>query len=535
MSRAGEHSGPPIARTPSGSVRGVWEYASPGAAPNADAVGTDVAVFRGIPYAEPPTGEHRYAAPRPRRPWEGVFEATRFGPTPMRGHVGMTLIPEESIAGDDILSVNVWTPTLDPDAALPVLVWIHGGGYLSGSPASPWYDGRAFARDGVVLVTLSYRLGFRGFGWIEGAVPNRGVLDWVCALQWVQGHIASFGGDPGRVTIGGQSAGGSAALTLMGVPCAAGLFHGVCAMSPAIADASLIAAKDRGRRLAKLAAVAPDEAGFLSIPESRVLELQRRVASPAMPHLLHDLHELLREGLMIGPVADGEVVLSDVETAASRGSSAGVPLVIGTADDELTGLLQPGGPLEHLPRRMLLRALGASSQSAAHWLEHPRTGAFTSTAVMLGRYVTDVFFRSWVPRIAATREQSPEAGPTWSYRFSWHGEKPPYAGHCIDIPFVFDRLDAPGVSAVAGPAPPQRLAGAVHGAIVRFSRDGYPGWPRDTDGDGPSRIFDVPLRDEADAYASARMVRPEEAAVAVAEPPVPEVGAAAEQPKLRAQ
>ncbi|MFT4231684.1 MAG: carboxylesterase family protein [Leucobacter sp.] len=451
------HSQPeaaPAVATSSGAIRGFWQH--PG-----------IATFRGIPYAEAPVGELRFAAPRPRRRWSGVLEATEYGPTPQRGDTGITRIPEHSIPGEDTLSVNVTTPALDPESKLPVIVWIHGGGYVSGSPASPWYDGAAFARDGVVLVTLSYRLGFTGFGYIEGAVQNRGVLDWICALQWVRDHIASFGGDPSRVTVAGQSAGGSAVLTLLGAPAAVGLFHGAYGMSAAVADPSLKKAKHRSGRLARLAGVSPDLAGFSSLSETRILELQPKVTSPAPPHLLHDIRELLHDGLMIGPIVDGEIVVSEIETAVSQGPSARAPLVLGTTEDELTGLL--GRPAD-----------------AAH----------PSVKQRIARHATEAVFHSWVPRIAAAREASPVAGPTYSYRFSWHPAESPYAGHCIDVPFVFDRLEAPGVEQVAGANPPQELADAVHGGLVSFAKTLQPGWAPDT-GDGPSRVFDLPVRDES--------------------------------------
>ena len=184
------------------------------------------AAFLGIPFAQAPVGDLRFAAPVPPEPWEGIRDALEYGATAQRGDPGITLIPEPSVPGESTLNVNVFTPAPgETDAALPVLVYIHGGGYTAGSPASPWYDGRAFNRDGVVTVSVSYRLGFDGFGHIPGAPSNRGVRDWIAALEWVRDNIAAFGGDPSRVTIAGQSAGGGAVLTLLGMPAAQHLFH----------------------------------------------------------------------------------------------------------------------------------------------------------------------------------------------------------------------------------------------------------------------------------------------------------------------
>ncbi len=500
----------PVVDTPSGRVLGVWQSA--GASTSSTEIGRGssgegdaaaIAVFRGIPYAEPPVGPLRFAPPRPRAPWAGTLDATDFGPTPQRGDAGMTLIPEHTVPGGNTLNVNVWTPDPSPSAALPVVVWIHGGGFISGSPASPWYDGRAFARDGVVLVSLSYRLGFTGFGLIDGAVANRGVLDWICALEWVQKHIRAFGGDPDRVTIAGQSAGGGAVLTLMGAPGAAGLFDGAYAMSAAVADPSVDAARDRSRRLAKFADVSADLRGFSRLSEARILELQPRITALEAPHLLHELHGLLRDGLMLGPLADGEVVQDGALAAASTGLNARVPLVLGTTDGELLGLFRPGGLFDHMPRRATLRALGVSAEAADRWLADSKVHATESAVVLLGLYATDAVFHSWVPRIAGARAAS-GYGPTWTYRFNWHADEPAQAGHCIDVPFVFDRLDAPGVNRVAGDAPPQELADAVHGALVQFARTGDPGWATDAGGAGPSRIFDLPLREQLGAYASAQ-------------------------------
>ncbi len=192
--------------------------------------------FLGLPYARAPFGPDRLRAPMAVEPWDGVRPAVAFAPTAPQAEQGFTIIPEPTIDGGPepaCLSLNVFSPELG-DARLPVLVWIHGGGYTSGTPSSVWYDGRAFARDGVVVVSVGYRLGAEGFLLIDGAPTNRAVLDWLAALEWVQRNIAAFGGDPARVTIGGQSAGAGACTTLATLPRAAGLFHQVLSMSGTI-------------------------------------------------------------------------------------------------------------------------------------------------------------------------------------------------------------------------------------------------------------------------------------------------------------
>src|SRR3954468_21021504 len=242
----GEHV---IVETVSGPVRGLWREGS--------------AAFLGIPFAEPPFGERRFRAPVPRAPWTEVRDALEHAPTPQRKALAeITAIPEPSIPGEDILNVDVFTPRPEDAAALPVLVYIHGGGYVAGSPASPWYDGAAFNRDGVVTVTVSYRLGFEGFGALPDAPANRGVLDQLAALEWVRETITRFGGDPARVTIAGQSASGGAVMTLLTVPAASGLFSAVASISPAPADIPLDRAKATTARLAKVLGVTADAAGF---------------------------------------------------------------------------------------------------------------------------------------------------------------------------------------------------------------------------------------------------------------------------------
>jgi para-nitrobenzyl esterase len=473
-----------VVKTSKGEVRGV------------DRDGATV--FLGIPFAQPPTGERRFAAPVPPEPWPGVRDATAYGATPQRGDTGITLIPEPSIPGDDTLGVNVFTPRAAEGADLPVLVWIHGGGYVSGSPASPWYDGTRFARDGVVVVTVSYRLGFDGFGAIEGAPANRGVRDWIAALQWVQDEIRAFGGDPARVTIAGQSAGGGAVLTLLAVPAARGLFAGALALSPAVSQVPHAHAVARARRLAALARVAPTREGFASVPEERMLTLQRQATRVGPRERLGELVTMLAEGLPWGPEVDGDLIPVPVLDALAAGDGADVPLVVGATDDEFTMTTDRFRRLLALvPAGLALGRLGMPRAARRAYLNANAQQRRKGTAAVLGRYVTDRVFRSVVA--AVTRDRTaPSAGgaATWTYRFSWPSPVIGWACHCLDVPFWWGALDADGVERIAGSAPPADLATAMHEAAVAFVRDGDPGWPRSSSA-GETRVFGGPAASPA--------------------------------------
>jgi len=468
----------PEADTVTGRVRGLWR-GEPGRGGSA--------AFLGIPFAKAPVGDLRFAAPVPAEPWDGVRDAVEYGATAQRGDPGITLIPEPSIPGDATLNVNVFTPRPgDTDARLPVLVWIHGGGYISGSPASPWYDGRAFNRDGVVTVTISYRLGFDGFGHIEGAPANRGVRDWLAALEWVQQNIAGFGGDPGRVTIAGQSAGGGAVITLLGMPAAQHLFHSALALSGAVADVPAERGRTASAKLAHLAGVEPTREGFASASEAALLDLQGKAGEPDSTDPLAPVRSLLAEGLPWGPTIDGELLTQPTLASLRAGVGADKPLVLGSADDEFTMVL------DHLKRRLRLvpadlglASLGVPRERRRAYLAANRDQRRKGTAAVLGRYATDVVFRSEVVRVAEARGSA----PTWVYRFAWASPTRGWALHCIDVPFLFDCLDAPGVQAIAGDAPPRRLADAVHGAAVALVRGGEPGWRAWSDVPGTTRIF----------------------------------------------
>ena len=204
-----------------GQLRGLWEGG--------------VRVFRGMPYAQAPRGALRFAAPLPVSPWSGVRDATAFAPmAPQLARSARAGAP--MLGGDDCLAVNVWAPTAEPGAHLPIMVWVHGGGFFRGAASEPLYDGAALARRGVVVVSVQYRLGIDGFMHFEGeehaAPANRGLLDLLMALQWVRDHIHAWGGDAGRTTVFGQSAGAGALACLMGMPASRGLFQRAILQSP---------------------------------------------------------------------------------------------------------------------------------------------------------------------------------------------------------------------------------------------------------------------------------------------------------------
>ena len=467
------------------------------------------AAFLGIPFAEPPVGHLRFAAPVPHQPWGGVLDATRYGSTPQREALSeITLIPEPSVPGSSTLNVNVFTPAAGHvDAVLPVLVWIHGGGFVAGSPASPWYDGAAFNRDGVVTVSVSYRLGFDGFGWIEDAPHNRGIRDWILALEWVRDNITAFGGDPGRVTIAGQSAGGGAVLSLLAVPSASGLFHRAISISGATSDLPLDASEDAGRALAAAGGVPPTRAGLGTLDEKEVLRLQASIAPVAgepAADPLDGLVALASGGLTWGPVVDGDLLPEPVATAIANGAGSDKQLVLGATDNEFTMALAPhAAALELVDPAPVLGRMGLPETIVAEYLAaHQDSG----TAAVIGQFVTDRMFRA--PALVLARARTRHDAPTWLYRFAWLSPTMGGACHCLDVPFFFDCLAAERVDVIAGAAPPQRIADAVHGAAVRFIATGDTGWTPFDEVDESARVYDVTTADVAHAYVDAGSLLP---------------------------
>src|SRR5689334_3792505 len=453
--------------------------------------------FLGIPYAAPPATAGRFAAPVPHARWDGVKDALAYGATSPQPDRGITLIPEPVIAGDNELNMNVFTPDLGA-ASLPVLVWIHGGGFTGGCNASPWYRGGPFARDGVVLVSINYRLGAEGFLEIPGAPANRAVRDWVRALEWVGENIAAFGGDPGRVTIGGQSAGGAACATLLGVPAARDLFRGAACMSGG--QALLQTAEGVRAVAAKMAAQLGtlDRAALEELPAAAILAAQEAVTAAGGAvggrQDAEAVTTLLAGGIALpwAPYADGEVVAEEpVPAVASVAASARrreVSLLAGATAHEFNAAWMTADWITAAMVADGLAKAGVPAPLAAAYLD--RAGPPGSA---VGQAVTDRVFRVPAQRLAQAKAAA--GGAAFAYDFRWTAPAGPLAGlafHCLDVPFFFDALAEPGVTAAAGQAPPQELATRMHGALVRFVTEGDPGWECFGSDRSPVMIFGEP-------------------------------------------
>ncbi len=458
----------PVVSTPYGAVRGRYEYG--------------IAVFRGIPYAAPPLGTHRFRPPVPPDPWDGVRDAGGFGPTPPKppySEAFARLLSDPVVPGDDCLNLNVWTPEPGPGARLPVMVWVHGGALTRGSSAVPVYDGRPFARDGVVMVSFNYRLGVEGYGLFPDAPANPGLRDQLAALEWVRDSITAFGGDSDRVTVFGQSAGAISIGALLASPRAAGLFHRAVLQSgpPEALDRDKV--RRMVRRMATRLKIPATAEAFAGVDRDLLLRTQAEVGKLSSPVL---------GGPAFGIVVDGDLVPRDpLEALIEGGAAPGVDLLMGWTSEEYRLWLVPGGLLERLDRLGPVAVAGAMARCHCG-PDIPRgyraLRPDASTAEIVGQVVTDHLLRIPLHRLADAR-----AASSYLYEFAWPSNRPDLGScHGLELGFVFDTGDLPESARLAGEGAPRELADAMHSAWVRFAVEGDPGWPA-WDASHPVRVF----------------------------------------------
>ena len=470
--------------------------------------------FRGIPFAAPPVGDLRFRPPQPAEPWVGVLDATRFGPqglqapSQLESMFGGTPPP----SSEDCLTLNVFTSGVRDGGRRPVMVWIHGGAFLTGAGSTPWYNGTSFAAaHDIVVVTVNYRLGAFGFlhlddvgGEAFGGSGNVGILDQVAALDWVRENIEAFGGDPNNVTAFGESAGAMSVGTLMGLPVAKGLFAKAIPQSGAAHNAK---PRDAADAIARdlLAALGLDAtpAGATTLrelPAEAVLEAQNAIVAK------HGA-----EGLAFTPVVDGIVLPEPPIEAIGAGSAGGVRVLIGTNADEMklfTALDPASSDLDEA--RLIKRvtaAIGDAGKAAELVTAYRSHRSGATAADVWAALQGDFVFR--IPAIRLAEHQSARGNAVYSYLFRW--PSPQFGGalgscHALEIPFAWNTLDTGMSQLFTGPVDDamRELASSMHGAWASFARTGTPSarglpeWPAYDEERRATMVFDVPCRVEDD-------------------------------------
>jgi Carboxylesterase type B len=457
----------PIARTAHGKVLG--------------SARGGVNVFKGIPYGAD-TVHRRFLSPVPPEPWAGIREAIEFGPrAPQPGahgslnpNRGYHLPPELGPISEDCLHLNIWTPGLRDGRRRPVMVYIHGGAYSSGSANNVLYDGANLCRRGdVVFVTLNHRLNLFGFLYLAELAPgfedsgNAGMLDLVLALQWVRDNIEEFGGDPNRVLIFGQSGGGAKCATLMGMPAAKGLFHRVITMS-----GQQITASRRESATSRSLALLKN----LNLTEKQIAELR----TLSMEQLVSASHS----AGYLGPVKDGRNLVRDPFDPDAPPLSSHIPMILGNTHDETRLLIGGSDPStfeltwESLPSKLSVVAQFLGDKKPEEVVREYRA-MYPSYSASDVFFAATTAFRSWRGQIIEAERRAAQTDVdhrTWVYELDW---RTPIDGgkwgapHTLDIPLALDNVAAAdGMSGNGSEA--VELAALMSSTWIEFARTGNP-------------------------------------------------------------
>jgi len=445
----------------------------------AGAVAQGVLSFKGIPYAQPPVGALRWREPRPVKPWRGVRQATEYGHDCMQLRFAADDAPIRTTPAEDCLVLNVWRPAAATPGHLPVMVWIYGGGFTIGGTSPAAYDGANFARDGVILVSMNYRLGRFGFfahpaltaESPHGLLGNYGYMDQIAALKWVQQNIAAFGGDPKRVTVFGESAGGGSVHVLMTSPLARGLFAAAIVESGG-GRGSLMGPRQVHKDLNGIPSgesIGVNFANSQGIGDTGAPGLEKLRALPA---------DAVQAGVgfgvppqsgpptTAGPMLDGKIVTADPSVIYRAGAQAKVPFMIGANTADIGGF----GAAKSMAE--LFRPFGPDAARAQAAYDPDNRNDVAATAARIGRDAVMIEPARFIVTTLAAQGLK-----AWEFRFgyvvdsmreTWKTGTP----HAKEIPFVFDTLAARYGSAVT--AHDAAVAKTAHAYWVNFGKTGDP-------------------------------------------------------------
>lgn len=474
----------PVVQTPRGAVRG--------------AVQDGVHVFRGVPCGKNPyEGALRLAAPEYVDAWSGVVDALEPGGVPLQFSRDF---PGGVKGGGDCLRLNIWTP--EPGATkCPVMVWIPGGGSTSCDNNDPRFDGTAFARDGVVLVTINYRVNVDGFLKIPGATANIALRDMMFALRWVKENIAAFGGDPDNVTVFGQSAGATHITSLLASPLSRGLFRRAILQSPAaLAQYDPDTADKVAAQVFAFYGVEPSRAAVAAMPFEKLVTYPQFVG----PKATDDAWAELTGGnvAVFKPWYDGEVLTMRPVDAIRQGSAKGVDILVGSTEDEWRHYSVPSGAIAEFGPDRAQRLIRSARLAPDLAEQYRKAGRGETPGELFTALQGDFIFRMSANKVLESQTEA--GGRAWAYSFGWKSPVKGKSGaqlgaaHSCDVPFVFRTMQASKRN--LGDNPPQALSDAMHTAWVNFAKNGAPGWtPFDTQ-KRMTMVFNENSREVADPW-----------------------------------
>ncbi len=451
-----------------------------------------ISIFKGIPFAAPPAGDLRWKSPAPVQPWTGIKKADSFGPACMQAPNSQG---NTAPVSEDCLYLNVWTPAKKPGDKIPVIVWIYGGGFSGGSTSIPMYDGMGFAKKGVVLVSVAYRVGPFGFlahpelsresGKGSG---NYGLEDMIAGLRWVKENIARFGGDPSKITIFGHSAGGMAVNMLAASPVTKGLFQRVICMSGG-SFAPLQTSNEGGIGLgipALKIAEATGEAFLAKLGAANIKAARAMSAEEIQKGFAGDMG-----GMRFRPAADGYVIPSDLYSIYQARRFNDTPILIGHTSDELGSFGARGKITPDLFEKQVRSQYGPHADAILNVYPHATDAEAAKASKGLSRESTF----AWSTWTWARLQSGLGKGKVYKYYYDHHDPKADGSGHGSDVPYAFQTL-SPGPQGAPKPED-LKLADMISSYWANFAKTGDPNspglsqWPAFTENDQKAMVFDA--------------------------------------------